>query len=874
MTDISRRIRNTILPGFVFFCASISAAQTVPAETDASGAEKKAAEPLPAQEAPSRPTYSDKKSGDDAYQADDFSVAASFYRKYRMTAEAAHDREALRDAFEREIDALIRGGLPAEAEQTLSAYERSFIGVNSLSLALWRANILLLQKRPSEAEKLLMRVLPGLPANDPRRVNATSSLAFLRELQKRYGDAAELYSELAGLEGDQTLSRRSLERCILMLVAAGRLDDALQKLKSMPLANKTKRDLLALRFLSFYLQQKKNPDGMEEQWKELGKERPEKKEYFFYLVSTLIAETFEAADKQKPALEAFRLAFDCAPSADEERDTLSRMIDLLERTGDAKQAAELALSQFEIFRGSSTTPAVRLRTGELLSAAGNFDKALMVYESVFNGKTPEKDADSAFRSALDDLLKHKAFSHAEKLIMSFYKGAPDGADACMALAKTAKAAGDFSKAADLYCQAAQKEPALRDNAMMRAIMVWTEQKNDGEVIRLCSDLLRTHASSPALICRAVSYENTGKEEAALADYEAFLKIQDPSIPPEQKAQALYRIGRILLKKGDIKKSAEYFSEVFRRYQKTAFAPAAGYYLVYAHILQGNDLDAERETWHLTEQFPGSEYRYSAQLLLASHYGISAGTADRAVAALNAAAEQTTHPALRLRALYQKALLYYREEKYSEAEETLQELEALSPDDPNLSEALYLRGDIQRGQGLFKQAVPYYLEAAKRRPASLLEQAAFGAAGDCVFALAAKADDKAMYADALAYYRKITENPSARREYLAMATFKAARCLQAAGNTEEAYAEYRKLLYLMPAEQAAKHPAETFWIVKGAEALIRLAEADAAGTRADTANAALNWLVKAGILDPASAKTRIRSIRRKKYRPLRQEIHRQ
>ena len=194
-----------------------------------------------------------------------------------------------------------------------------------------------------------MRVLPGLPANDPRHVNATASLAFLRELQKRYSDAAALYSELAGLEGDPALSRRSLERCILMLVASGQLDDALQKLKAMPLANKTRRDLLALRFLSFYLQQKKNIDGMEGQWKELRGERPEKKEYFFYIVSTLIAETFEAAGKRESALEAFRLAFDCAPTADEERDTLSRMTDLLERAGNTADAAALVLCFFRRF---------------------------------------------------------------------------------------------------------------------------------------------------------------------------------------------------------------------------------------------------------------------------------------------------------------------------------------------------------------------------------------------------------------------------------------------------------------------------------------------------------------------------------------------
>ena len=155
---------------------------------------------------------------------------------------------------------------------------------------------------------------------------------------------------------------------------------------------------------------------------------------------------------------------------------------------------------------------------------------------------------------------------------------------------------------------------------------------------------------------------------------------------------------------------------------------------------------------------------------------------------------------------------------------------------------------------------------------MLEQAAWGAAGDSCFAMAAQEDRSALYDRALSYYRKISEAGPVCPEYRAMACYKTARCLQLAGREEEAFTEYRKLLYLVPAREALDHPAETLWIVKGMEALVSLAEKNPAGGYPEAAVAGLNWLSGSGVLDPASVRKRIRSVRRKKYRPIIQEIH--
>ena len=98
-------------------------------------------------------TYRDRISGDEACRAGDFPSGASFYHNYRKLAEKNMDAASVRDAYEREIDALIRAGLGDRAESVLNGYVKVCSKeVDSTSVALWRTNIRILQNRIPEAD--------------------------------------------------------------------------------------------------------------------------------------------------------------------------------------------------------------------------------------------------------------------------------------------------------------------------------------------------------------------------------------------------------------------------------------------------------------------------------------------------------------------------------------------------------------------------------------------------------------------------------------------------------------------------------------------------------------------------------------------------
>lgn len=818
-------------------------------------------------------SYPDKRSGDEAYRAEDFAVAVSFYRKYRAEAEAAGDRSALQDAFEREIDALIRSGLAQEAENALNAYERSFVGVNSLSVSLWRANIMLLRREVATARAILTRILPGLPKNDPRRMQALASLAFAEELDKHYEKAARLYLQLASFQGESNLVLQGLERGILMLAAAGRIDEALAKLKAMPLANRSRRELRVARLLGFYLRLRKDgPANLGDAWKEVAGDPPEKPEMFFHIAFLLTSEAFQRAGDIAHALEACSLAFSCAPSRTEAGGTLVRMIDMLENIGNKSAAADLAQARYELFKGIDASPSVKLRTGVLLASGNRGEAALAVFKSIFEDPDlSSADRDSAFRTAFDTLLDRKLYAEADALAVFRYRTEPESPDLLFLRAEILSREGKTKEAADLYQTIGNGAGPRSREACAKAIQAYSGLRMYDDVIRLCNKVLNKNPSDPVLFFRADAYEGKKDREKALADYQACSSLPADVMPAEWKARALYRSGSILFEEGETAKAIEAFRTVFRKFTNSLYAAPAGGRLVHIYSALGDEMNAEKAAWLLAERFPDSEYTFFASLRLASHYS-SGGSPARAEAALEKAASQTRFPAIRARALYEKALLCFRRGQDEQAEKIILELETQYPDDTCLSAAYFLRGDILMKRDAFEAAEASYEKAAKRHPGGVLEQAAWGAAGDCCFAMAAQADRSDLYDRALSYYRKIQETGFVCPEYRAMACYKAAKSLQLAGREDEAFTEYRKLLYLIPAAQAADHPAETLWIVKGMEELAALAEKDPAGEHSEAAIAALNWLSGSGVLDPSSARKRIRTIRRKKYRPIIQEIH--
>lgn len=851
MTFLRNMIRHNWLKPAVFglfliFCASMSAAE-----------------------------YRDRVSGDEACRSGDFPSGASFYRNYRKIAEKQQDTDAVRDAFEREIDALIRAGLGNEAESVLKQYEKAYASdnVDSASVALWRANIRILQDNINEAEKSLEQLLNVLQQNDPRRKQAVASLAFVREKQKKYQLAAQLYDELALMEGDATFKHNCIERCILMRIAAKEYDKALEKLRAMPLANKSRRDLLAMKLLSFYLRLEKEPSAETyPAWEEIVKEKPEIRDSVLYAACRMIADSFFAKKDYRNNILAGVTAYHCASSAAEERNVLSKIIETLEMNANAKDAAHLAMAQYDLFQGIRTAPEIKLRYCQILINAGQNDSALKTASSIFDEVQAKDRREKLFRAIFKNFLNKNAFQHGEKLLDLYLSDQKDSSEYQLTKAALYYREGKKKEAADLCIRAAAKDKTIRDKAYRRAIPLYAEIRDHKKVLEICDLILKENPQDPVLFYRANAHKNRNHFDAARKDFNAYLRLPAAKAPESFRIQANFRIAETYMMEGRKKEAVAAFQKIFRNHQKSEFAPPAGYWLVHANLSSNNSVNAERLTWQMAERYPESIYTFSAVLRLAAYYR-TRNEADRAGRFLESAVTQTRYKAIRSRALYEKALIAYQQKNYELAEQTIQELLTQSPQDVNAGSAIYLRGDILRKAEKYQDAIAIYQLAAQHGKGTPLEQAALGAEGDCNYALAAKADKAELYQKALLCYKKVLECKNILPEYRAMAIYKSGKCLELSGApADQTFAEYKKLLYLVVPEQAKAHPAELFWIVKGIDSLIALSRISPTGENTNTAIEATNYLGKAGLIPADTVRKRIRTLRRKKYRPIIQEIH--
>ncbi len=827
--------------------------------------------------------YPDRKSGDEAFRSGDYAVAASFYAKYRENARKKQDTSAGRDAFEREIDSLILAFLPDEAEKTLQIFEMEYPGVNSLSVSMWKADILLLRRKPSEAKVILERILPGFTSLDPRRIRVLSSLAFALELLHENVEAAKNYSFIYNTAGDSSIGQSAFERMILNQIASGDIPKAKEMLLSFPVPE-GKRDEETLKLLNLYLLLKeKGPDSISSA--SLGGDRGRRGEgeedlsgeknsgkrgkEFFFIVYSLIGDECSHRGADELALEAYRRAFDSAPLRKDAFDSLDRILTLLDRkTDNPEQAADLAMKQYELFQGAYATAETKLRAARLLANAGREAPALDLYRAVFSDHSNSLSLrKKALNEALSVLSEKGRFSEAASLVREYFRTTKDsGGEADFLLAELLLREGRYADAAAAYRKTAEMFPAFRDRALYQSAYSLFLGKAWEPAMKTISELLSDPKASDslkkdALYLRAQTHASAGRRKEAALDYSAYADRK--SGDADKTAKALYESGRIFFEERDFASAERFFARLVKEYPDHILSPCAHFWLIHVCYVQGKELEAERQTWLLSEKHPDSEYALRALFRLASHYAES-GAGEKASGTLNALAKRGEFPEIQAKALYEKALLAYHTENYQEAETLIGELEERFPSSSLIPEAYYLMGDLRRAVSDFENAVLYYEKAAKRRPSSLLEYAALGAAGDARFAMASKADDPSKYHAALSLYEDLLSREDLPLRFRAMALYRKGRCLQLMNLDEEALKCYRELLYQLPPGEASRRPGERLWCVKAVENMVDIASQRPLAMNIDSALTGLKWLASAGIQDPEIVAERMKRMKRLRF----------
>ncbi len=813
----------------------------------------------------------DRQAGDRAFAAKDYAVAASFYGKYLKDARKIGNQETTRDAYERLIDALVLGRMPDLAEKTLRDFETAFPGANPLSITMWRGDILSQRGRFSEAQKIYERILPGLSAKDPRRMRTLFSYGYVLERLKAYKSAARVYNILYQQMGASPLGKLAFERCVLCTAAGGEPKQALDLLLSYP-ANSDAGDFAAYRLLNAYILLKaEGADAASGAWRALLRDQNGGRggNPLLYMIASSFADAFAAEKKYALALDSYRLAFHAAVDKQESFDTLERIIRVFSGIGDKKQAAALALKQLELFKHSLVNVDTKLAAARLLEAAGSEDAALQLYESVYsNISSPPEKKREALRSYAVLQKSPAAFQAAEKRIRSHYKGAAE-AEGEFLIAEVLAAQHETARAVEVYRSIAKKWPESAVKALYFAAAVTFDAKDPDSTLALLNDLKKWNPSEPEktnlLFLEAAAEERKGLLKEAREIYRRFLdsaKKDNEFVP-----QALYNAASLAFSLKEPADAASLYSRLVREYPKNALAPRAAFWLIHVYYSMGDEISAERETWLLAERFPDSEYAVNAIFRLASRYA-DTGSSSRAEAALDKLMKNDKFPAIQARAVFEKALQHYKNKEFSTALELLNELYERFPETGCIGDAYYLNGDILREDGDFSAAIPYYTKAAQTLPGSIIECAALGSIGDCLFELSASAGggQREELSRALSCYRKLLELEKCPPQLQMMATYKIGRCVGKLENDEAAADYYKQLLYKLPASEAELRPVETIWCVKAAEALIDVAAHHPLRSTIEDAKFALHWLLDAKLIDKKTAEARFEKLKKQKFNP--------
>lgn len=810
--------------------------------------------------------YKSKLSGDEAFAAGDYPIAANYYALYARDAANADDKDAMRDAGERRLDALLLAGMTKEAEQEFADYELKYPGVNSLSLSMWKADLRILQGKYGEARTIIRRILPGMTGKDPRRLRTLAALARAEELDKHYAEAARAYGELFRHAGDTPLGMTAFVRQVFCLANTTKPQDALTALFSAP-APKQPQERALLRLLAFYVHLKtEGPDNLSAAWQTIQKDS---RELGFPVAWTLYSAIGDEAAVRKDwalAISAYRKAYPEAPDKSAAFETLNRIILLLEKLDDREQAALLASQALELFKGSYATPDIKLRLARIFRSAGKPLPAIELYRDLIQNKnTPRSVQETAVRECayLQNAINDDA--GAQKTIRTFYNTSETQPEAEFLLADLLLRSKRHQEAAEAFLETANKYPSITARALYQSALAWLSARKSDQAEIVADRLLGLVKNdpaqySPALYLKAMILEDAGKLPKAQKIYIEYAGLKNAD--PELAARALFKAAKMAFQQKNPLEAETLFRRILNDYPDSALAPIAAYWRIYSFQSRGDDLLAERETWLLVDRYPGSRYATDALFNLATHYA-DAGASMRANAVLDTLLKRVGSTKLYSKVLLEKANLAFRGKDPEGALALLDRLYRSNPDAACLAEAYYLHADILKSKSDYEQAIAYYHKVLERHPDALIKFAAIGSIADCQFTLAAQKNSAELFRSALSRYDNLLARAELPEALRVMLLYKSGRCAEELDEIDTALKRYKTAsCALVPKVSSAA----ALWGAKAVEAIVKIAEKAPLRTHVESAVHALQRLADAELMEQEMADERILKLEKMKFKP--------
>ena len=748
-----------------------------------------------------------------AFDKADYQHAVYLFKRY--LAEAGANKTKLADAYECLIAAYIRNGEIKVAAETLIDFNKSLPGISLMRKKLFHADILLLEKKYSQAAELYDTVLSTSIVTGELYFQLLSGLAFAQGKQEKWSHAVETYMILEKAGKDSGWQLQSQQMRIEALIMDGQLDSAetlLKKIVTQDNSFATVRLKLLL-----LIKQKKYTEFLNFYQAFIKKEKLAPNAMMYDLCTTAI-KYFLIANDTAGATILLNDAWYFAPTENDRKKTMRSLINTYVRGNNRVKAIKVAEKYIEFYKAITGAVEVRFQLARLFYEIKKSADAESVYKNLMSdNKVPLKSRLLAAKELTALFANEKRYDLAEQTLDFIYKnGANDAAknEGRFMTGKLYMQQSKYAKAVIIFADIAQHSPAWHDQAIFQQVKSLIALKKDQEALNLVKKSLPKIKDGITLknmaYKQAVILERLGRLKAARTSYLDFVS----KYPGNENAPlALFAAADIAYNNQKFAMAAELFAEFVHKYSENQRAANAMYKRLYANYLGGQPEVALQDAELMLKNYPKSKYTIDA-IFWKVDWLRENNKYSTAIKLLKLVQEKYKNDEKTMaQALYELAVIDYITDKFAQSFIKLKIIFDKYSSSPITSDANLLAGDALSNSGKYAQAIKYYLRGIKLRPKSQLEITCRGRIGDCNFVLFNKTADEKYLKNAIKAYKDLFKLEDIAPAIWGQTKFKLGRSYEAQGLTEQALNCYAEVNLGYELDKKTAPGLRSIWAVK-------------------------------------------------------------
>lgn len=761
--------------------------------------------------------------GNAAYNSGNYLQAAKFFQQAKAQAK---DQDELEQVYERLIASYLKALRIDDAARELAEYDKKLPNVNADRRTVYQADLLLLQRKYAEAEKLLSGLIEQRAISGNLYFHLLSSLGYAKRMQEKWVETAGIYLMLERAAAGTHWEFIGFRNRLYALIKAGKFEESATLLSAAKRFEKEKDffDISVLQFILLF-EEKKFPEA-KEFYAQMRTQSIVYPNSLLYNAQMAVANYFVEINTPLEAIAYLRDAFKSAPSGEDRRLAMRQLVNAYYEGQKTKEAAETAAKYLEFYPNAVDAFEVRMKISQLYVGMEDYNQARKAVDVVINNeKMPMQDRLTAAYQAAIICLTQNDLTATVPLLQFIQKNgltADQREEASYMLGTAYLKNKHYAQALQVFDASATVVSKWRGRCMLGAVKTQIELKNYQEALHTARKMSEISEADneleEAMYYSAYILNLLKRPIEAVRAYNALADKYPDGI---YAADALFEAGNLYFEIHDYIHTAEMTERFIERFPQHKNAAAALYRLVYANFLNGNTDKALETVQTMKKDFPKSSYTASALFwkvdYLRNHQkNTEAGELLSEMATLFKDNKEALG-----QILIDRAVVAEIQGKNQEALAFLEEFYTNFIDDRRMPEALFLGGDIASRNSDYTTAMAYYTRCAALNPNSELARAARGRIGDCSSAIYDKNNKFEDLRRAAETFASLLKDPELSHEMNAQTLYKLGVCRSRMNDEDNALQDFNEVItrFQLAIQRGLKlSPA---WCIKAAYAAARI-----------------------------------------------------